>query len=237
MPPPSGAEAPPEVPQKMRRTEDKTLLAPKEREPRGRPTRDFLEKLPPEKRRQVLDALRAVWQDEDVKAAREELKQASNSYRRTVRKAIEETDPSVRDSVRPILEQLLREGINPAAWAELDRKKGGGPPPDQRPDPRQSMPRFLNLLGIGPETMASLSPEDRKRLGKLRDHVMNDERVKAAAAKIPPVPEPPPGRAAAMRDLRRIARDVAEKADPKIKEILQQAGEPQHAPADGEDNP
>jgi|GEM_PF-2059278 len=192
-----------------------------DRDLRERATRELLQKLPPEKRRQVLDAMKHVWADEDVRAAREELRRATEAYRRTLRAAMEETDPDVHNALRPLLDRLLKSGLNPATWTEApgpDKPAGDGPP------------RYLRLLGLSGNAVAALTPEERALLGSVRDRVMADVRVRQAAAVLPK-PDQPRGRGAAIQELRRVTRTVAIELEPRLQPLLEKAGATPPRPA------
>lgn len=199
----------PTDPAKPRRT-DKSPSA--DRENHERTTRELLQKLPPEKRRQVLEAMKKVWADEDVRAARDDLRRATESYRRTLRAAMEETDPVVRNAVGPLLDRLLKAGLNPDAWADS---------PGQKKPANEGPPRYLRLLGLSGDTMATLSPEQRDLLGSVRERVMADERVRHAAAALAAKPDQPRGRAAAMQELRHVTRAVAVELEPRLQPLLE----------------
>jgi transglutaminase-like putative cysteine protease len=182
-----------------------------------RALRDQLEKLPPEKRRQVLEAMKAVWADEDVRAARESLRQATETYRRTLRTAIEETDPEVRTAIRPLLDRLLKAGLNPADWTESA--------PTDKPA-QDSPPRYLRLLGLSGPAAASLTPEERTLLASVREQVMSDPRVRQATAAVAAASDQPRARAQAMQALRRTTRAVAVEREPRLQPLLDKAASP-----------
>ena len=189
-----------------------------DREAHERATRELLQKLPPEKRRQVLDALKKVWADEDVRAAREDLRRATETYRRTLRAAMEETDPDVRNAVRPLLDRLLKAGLNPTDWS--DSPAPGKPAQD-------SPPRYLRLLGLSGDKAATLTPEERDLLGSVRERVMTDPRVRQAAAAVTAAKtDQPRARAQAMQELRRTTRAVATELEPRLQPLLDKAAAP-----------
>jgi hypothetical protein len=161
--------------------------------------------------------MKKVWADDDVRASREALRQATETYRRTLKAAMEETDPEVRQTVRPLLDRLLRAGVNPSDWAESSADPTSSP---------VGPPRFLRLLGLSGAAAASLSPTDRQALGAVRERVMNDPRVRQAAAAVAAAPDPPRARAQAMQELRRITRTVTLELDPRLRDLLEK-----HAPS------
>ena len=190
----------------------KALLA--EKTKREEAVRDILQRLPPEKRQQVLAALKRIWDDEDVKAAREQLKSAADTYRRTMRQAIDEADPEVRESVRPLLERLMKDGLNPGQLAGGPKRPGEGPP------------RFLRILGLTSEKMNQFAPEDRRLVVSVRDRLNADERVKAALDRLERAPDQPGPRVQALRELRRTARAVAVELEPRLAPLLDRHAEP-----------
>jgi len=220
--PPSPAPAPAPAPDPAAKSRKAERSAAAERESRERATRELLQKLPPEKRRQVLDAMKKVWADEDVRAAREELRRATETYRRTLRAAMEETDPDVRNALRPLLDRLLKAGLNPAAWTDE-------PSPEKAPG--DGPPRYLRLLGLSGNAVAALTPEERALLGSVRERVMDDPRVRQAAAAVLPKPDQPRGRGPAMQELRRVTRAVAVELEPRLQPLLEKAGAPPPGPA------
>jgi hypothetical protein len=190
----------------------KALLA--EKAKREQAIREMLQRLPPEKRQQALAALRQIWDDQDVKAAREQLKLAAETYKRTMRQAIDETDPEVRETVRPLLERLMKDGGSPAQWGPGPRRPGDGPP------------RFLRMLGLTSEKMDLLTPDERRLVVSVRDRVTADERVKLAAARLEQAPDQPGSRPPALRELRRTARAVAVELEPRLAPLLDRVADP-----------
>lgn len=188
---------------------------PTNREAQERTVREALQKLPPEKRRQVLDAMKRVWADEDVRAARDELRRATENYRRTLRAAMEETDPEVRTTVRPLVDRLLKAGINPEAWAE----EAAPSPTSEATPPPDGPPRYLRMLGLVGDKAASLTQNERRMLAAVRDQVLADPRISDAAAGWAGA-DTPRARAQAMQVLRRTARAVAVELDPRLKPLL-----------------
>jgi hypothetical protein len=215
----SAAPATPTPPGQPTTSPAATLTAPKKSTSADRPAqeralRDQLQKLPPEKRRQVLEAMKAVWADEDVRAARESLREATEAYRRTLRTAIEETDPEVRAAIRPLLDRLLKAGLNPADWTESA--------PADKPA-QDSPPRYLRLLGLSGPAAASLTPEERSLLASVREQVMADPRVRQATAAVAAASDQPRIRAQAMQALRRTTRAVAVEREPRLQPLLDKA--------------
>jgi hypothetical protein len=206
-------QPPPEDPVRGRGSpRAKALLA--EKIKREEVVRDILQQLSPEKRQQVLAALKRIWDDADVKAAREQLKSAADTYRRTMRQAIDEADPEVRESVRPLLERLMRDGLNPGQLAGGPKRPGDGPP------------RFLRILGLTSEKMNQFAPEDRRLVVSVRDRLNADERVKAALDRLERAPDQPGPRVQALRELRRTARAVAVELEPRLAPLLDRHAEP-----------
>ena len=66
-----------------------------DRESLDRTTREIVDTLPPAQRRHVLETLRKVWKDADVRVARENLRLATENYRQTVRLAMGERPDSL----------------------------------------------------------------------------------------------------------------------------------------------
>ena len=192
------------------------------REAQERIIREALQKLPPEKRRQVLQAMKSVWADEDVRAAREQLRQATENYRRTLRAAMEETDPEVRTAVRPLLDRLLKAGLKDSSWNDPPVDPTTPQPPSAPPSarPQDAPPRYLRLLGLSGEKLAALSPENRALISSVRDRVMADPRVRQATAALAAVSDQPRARAQAMQELRRITRQAATELEPRLTEVL-----------------
>lgn len=180
-----------------------------DRENRTKLAREQLATLSPDQRQKVMAALRHVWEDADVKAARQALKQASDTLKKTTREAVEETDPEVRGIVASILDKMGREG-NPgpligARKSEVDTRR-----------------RWARLLHIPPMTMDTLPPEDRQVLERAMEKTMADPRVKEAQGRLPAA-EGPTGKAAALRDVSQTVRRVAVELEPGLQAVLDRA--------------
>ncbi len=181
---------------------------------------EWLRELPEEQRRQVLAALKKIWEDEDVKAARERLNTATHNYKRTVRAALNEADPELAESVRPMLERILRESLP----SHRGPAGGGGPGAEKA--------RFFRLLGIFRSQLDTLSEGDRQLLETLAGQVMSDPRVKAALAR-PEGDGEPSGKARleAIKTCRKTVKEIALEREPRLKELLETLCQAPPAPA------
>lgn len=187
-----------------------------DRESLDRTTREIVDTLPPAQRRHVLETLKKVWKDADVRVARENLRLATENYRQTVRLAMEEIDPDVATTLQPLLDQLLKSGVGPTAWADRS-------PPAASPD---GAPRYLRLLGVSADALAAMTPPERALLDSARTHVMQDPRVRQAAAALAAQTGPSRNRGPAMQELRRTTRAVAIEREPAIAPLLQKSTGP-----------
>jgi hypothetical protein len=178
---------------------------------REQAVREYLSKLPPEQRKKVMAALKEVWEDAEVKSARQQLKDSAENYKRTMAEAVADLAPEVRDIVRPLVERVVRDGLTPPGLP--GRKLGVDAPP-----------RFLRSLGLTPERFDGLPTGDKALIISLREKVMSDSRVRDAAVRLNQA-EGPPQKAAAWRELRRTARQVAVDLEPRLDSILQKVGE------------
>lgn len=140
-----------------------------------RETRELLRQLPEAQRQQVMRALKKIWEDEDVRAAREQLHGATENYKRTIQAAVSEADPELAENVRPLLKRLLREGGPEGArerrWGPRGGERGSG----------DDQARFFRMLGLSRDRIETLVPEARERIVALHQEVMNDPRVQAAS--------------------------------------------------------
>ncbi len=216
-PPPGGPSGPPPAPPRKEAKEPKApkdgKTAPKEGPNRERILRDALARLQPEQRKQVLQALDHVWKDEGVKAAREQLKQASDTYKRELRDALAETSPEVQPVLGPLLEQLARTGL-----------------PDLAPRKGTERPRYHLLLGLD---LAQATEEERRWLNAVRDAVMADPRLHAQRQVVEKTQ--PPARAAAFLEQVRLARTLAVEKDPRLQALFDRL--PPRLPAPGDKPP
>ena len=187
-----------------------------DRESLDRTTREIVDTLPPAQRRHVLETLKKVWKDADVRVARENLRLATENYRQTVRLAMEEIDPDVATTLQPLLDQLLKSGIGPNGWADRS-------PPAASQD---GAPRYLRLLGVSADALATMTPSERALLDSARTRVMQDPRVRQAAAALAAQTGPSRNRGPAMQELRRATRAVAIELEPAIAPLLQKSTPP-----------
>lgn len=187
-----------------------------DRESLDRTTREIVDTLPPAQRRHVLETLKKVWKDADVRVARENLRLATENYRQTVRLAMEEIDPDVATTLQPLLDQLLKSGGGPNGWADRS-------PPAASQD---GAPRYLRLLGVSADALATMTPSERALLDSARTRVMQDPRVRQAAAALAAQTGPSRNRGPAMQELRRATRAVAIELEPAIAPLLQKSTPP-----------
>lgn len=177
-----------------------------DRESLDRTTREIVDTLPPAQRRHVLETLKKVWKDADVRVARKNLRLATENHRQTVRLAMEEIDPDVATTLQPLLDQLLKSGVGPNGWADRS-------PPASSQD---GAPRYLRLLGVSANALATMTPPERALLDSARTRVMQDPRVRQAAAALAAQTGPSRSRGPAMQELRRTTRAVAIELEPAI---------------------
>ena len=126
-----------------------------------------------------------------------------------MREAVGNVDPDVRDIVRAMVERLARDGLTPGAL------RRGQP---------EAAPRFFRALGVTAERFESLSAEERQMIISVRERVMDDPRVREAAASAESAEKS--ARPPAMRALRQTARQAARELEPKVAPILDKLGEP-----------
>lgn len=89
----------------------------------------------PEQREKIKAALKQVWEDQEVQAAREHMKSATAAYKDVLREAIAKTDPEVRS----IIDRIMRDRL----WHELTRDDVGRRGPDwMRSIPEELQERF-----------------------------------------------------------------------------------------------
>ncbi|MGI8601385.1 MAG: hypothetical protein ACR2OZ_00120 [Verrucomicrobiales bacterium] len=173
---------------------------------REQAVREYLDKLPHDQRHKVLAALKSVWEDADVRKARHQLKESADNYKRTMRAAIEEVDPEMRDIVRPLVERMVKDGL-----------PGGDFHP--RRNVHDGLPRFNRLLGLSSEKLDALPREEKTLIDSVRERVLTDERVKEAGRTL----ENAEGRkrTEAWQALRRTVRQVAIEFEPQLGSLLE----------------
>lgn len=181
---------------------------PPSRHQREQAVREYLQRISPEQRKKVLAAVRSVWQEPDVVAAREELRQSVETYKAAMREAVAASDPEVREIVQPMVERLVRDGLSP------DSLRGGGDPPL----------RYLRALGITPAAYHQLPAQERRLLLSARRSVLQSDAVREKQAAF--VSAEPSRRSAARSELQQAAREAARQHDPQIGPILERLPPP-----------
>lgn len=132
----------------------------------------------PDDREAVKKALQAVWENPEVLQARDEVKRATEAFRRAIRNAVGQQDPQVAEMV-----EKMHGGGNSDDW---DKK---GPGPDGRPvgkapgwDDRGPRPSGTEGRGIGPVGLLAFhgdfSKEEKDRLEEVRKKAMESEEFK-----------------------------------------------------------
>ncbi|MEM9016597.1 MAG: hypothetical protein AAGC68_06255 [Verrucomicrobiota bacterium] len=128
-------------------------------------SREQWEKLEPKDQEKLREALRSVWTDPDVTAAREGVRRASEAYQEAIRSAIGKTDPSVAGLVQRM--QQDNEG-------KMRARVGGGPG-------GKYAYRRINEYPMGPPGfLESLSEEERVKLEAAEEKVQESPKVQEA---------------------------------------------------------
>lgn len=106
-----------------------------DRDDRDRSPWSWMRDTSPEQREKIKAALKQVWEDQEVQAAREHMKTATTAYKDVLREAIAKTDPEVRS----IIDRIMRDRL----WHELTRDDVGRRGPDwMRSIPEELQERF-----------------------------------------------------------------------------------------------
>ncbi len=190
----------------------KTREVDKESRSKERILRESLQNLPAEQKAKVMKGLQKIWKDPEAAAARQKMKEANENFRVTMRKLLEQSDPEIR----PLLENLMKAGLQaPIEDLAAAGKKGQNGPL-----------RYLLILGI--EKSDQLTEEERSIILAIKDKVMEHPKVKSARDTV----EQATGvvKLGALRDLHRVARQVAVEAEPKIAPLLTRFPEPAVTP-------
>lgn len=166
------------------------------------------ESLSEEQRGQLREALRDVWSDPAVLSAREEVKQASESYQAAVRDAVKRVDPEVAELVVKL--QAASEG-------EVRDRIGGGMH-------SKFGPRRTGDYPIGPPGyLDKLSDEEKERFKKAQEQARESDSVKSAKQELEALKDEDTKlrhrRLAAHRKLRKAMIDSMAEVDPEIKPL------------------
>jgi len=195
------------------------------RGPGGDEDRRPLGMLEKEERERLREALREVWTDPAVINAREEVKQASEAYRRAIRAAVKREHPEVG---------AMLERVEKANRGEMRKRFGGGPP--AKIGPR----RGTKYPTVPPGRLDRLSEEERERFRAAEAEAQEDEEVQKARAALRELRERDEDlrreRLRTHRQLRRALLDAMVEADPGIAEIrekLDDARKPGRGPRRG----
>lgn len=132
----------------------------------------------PEDREAVKKALQAVWENPEVLQARDEVKRATEAFRRAIRNAVGQQDPKVAEMV-----EKMHGGENSDDW---DKRGAGsdGRPVGKSPDRDERGPKPLGTegRGIGPAGFMAFhgdfSKEEKARLEEVRKKAMESEEFK-----------------------------------------------------------
>lgn len=166
------------------------------------------ESLSPEQREKLKQALRDVWTDPAVISAREEVKQASDTYQAAIKAAVSRVDPSVADVMAKIQRSnsgMAHEHISGRPPMGMGQKKGF--------DDQIKPPGFLDAL----------PPEAREKFRRAEEAAMASDAVKAAKVELEKIREEDESlrrkRLEAHRKLRKVMIDEMVRIDPSIGEI------------------
>lgn len=169
------------------------------------------ESLSEEQRTQLKEALRDVWSDPAVLSAREDVKQASDSYQNAVRDAIKRVDPSVSELVARLQsasEGEARDRLGGGMQMKFGPRRGGDYP--------MGPPGYLDKL----------SPEQKERYQKAQEKARESEAVKAAKEELESIREQDSElrrrQLAAHKKMRRVMLESMVEADPGIEELQKQ---------------
>lgn len=132
----------------------------------------------PEDREAVKKALQAVWENPEVLQARDEVKRATEAFRKAIRKAVNQQDPQVAEVV-----EKMYGGGKSRDWGMrkqgADGQAGGKPPGRDDHGPR---PSGAEGRGIGPAGFLAFhgdfSKEEKERLEEARKKAMESEEFK-----------------------------------------------------------
>lgn len=191
---------------------------------------ELWESLSEEQREKLRQALREVWTDPAVIAAREEVKQAGDAYQEAIKAAVSRADPSVAEVMARI--QRSNSGMaHEHIWGRPPVPMGQGgkgmPQPPHGPgSPEKGGPgsrRVFDDQIKPPGFLDKLPPEERAKFRKAEETAMESEVVKAARAELDKIREEDEAlrrkRLEAHRRLRKITIDEMERLDPSIAEI------------------
>ncbi len=169
------------------------------------------DELTPEQREKLRQALRDVWADPAVIAARAEVKQASDAYQAAVKAAVSRSDPSIADALAKI--QRANSGI---AHEHISGRPPLGMGPKRGFEDEFKPPGFLD----------SLPPESREKFRKAEAEAVKAESVVAARAELEGIREEDETlrsrRLEAYRRLRKAVTDEMVRIDPSIAELQKQ---------------
>ncbi len=166
------------------------------------------ESLSEEQRDQLREALRGVWSDPAVISAREEVRQASDSYQAAVRDAVKRVDPQVAELVVKL--QAASEG-------EVRERIGGGM--HSKFGPRRSGDYPMGPPGY----LDKLSDEEKERFKRAQEKARDTEAVMQAKRELDAVQEEDSKlrirRLAAHRKLRKAMIESMTEVDPGIESL------------------
>jgi len=166
---------------------------------------DAWESLTPEQREKLKEALRDVWADPDVIAARAEVKQASDAYQAALKAAVSRADPSIADALAKI--QRANSGI---AHEHISGRPPLGMGPKRGFEEEFKPPGFLD----------SLPPEVREKFRLAEAEAMKAPSVKAARSELEEIRLEDEAvrskRLEAYRKLRKAVMDEMVRIDPSI---------------------
>lgn len=150
----------------------------KPRKERSHDQKPPLADMSPEDREAVKKALQAVWENPEVLQARDEVKRATEAFRKAIRKALGQQDPLVAEMV-----EKMHGGGKSGDWEKR------GPGPGERPmgkppvrNERGSRPSGPEGRGIGPAGLLAFhgdySKEEKAHLEEVRKKAMESEDFK-----------------------------------------------------------
>lgn len=201
-------------------------------QPGNPPQRD----LSPEENERLRQALAQAWEDPEVVRTRESVRQATEEYRKALRKAVRDVDPGAVDLMGKLHEKSKSQALEHRIQPKMKPSKGGPEFPPPPPMPPGSPAEMVEWIVNNEPGFRPLEPDQRRALIRLARDIAAKGTLDAELETVRRSTNPKDSNNARMR-LRQRLYDVMAEQDPGFRQLRVTLPEPNQRPNRPKDEP